>query len=104
MVMVFIPLVVGAKLSIKRPFFKFVSVSRIGNIEKIRAILAVIPILNHVLKTVQPSLKTFLKSITRACPYLDNVDKNRLNRPQNKANCADNMGILSNNFTTFCQI
>ena len=41
---------------------------------------------------------------TRACPYLDNEAKNRLNRQQNKANCADNIGILSNNLTQFCQI
>ena len=40
----------------------------------------------------------------RACPYLDNEAKNRLNRQQNKANCADNIGILSNNLTQFCQI
>ena len=37
-------------------------------------------------------------------PYLDNVVNNRLNRPQNKANCADNIGILANNLTQFCQI
>ncbi len=41
---------------------------------------------------------------SRACPYLDNEAKNRLNRQQNKANCADNIGILSNNLTQFCQI
>ena len=45
----------------------------------------------------------FAKKI-RACPYLDNEAKNRLNRQQNKANCADNIGILSNNLTQFCQI
>lgn len=74
MVMVFTPPVAGAKLSIKRPFFKFVSirsVSRIRNIEKIRAILSVTPILNHVLKTVQPSLKNFLKSIINLAFLLD---------------------------------
>lgn len=43
-------------------------------------------------------------SAARACPYLDNEAKNRLNRQQNKANCADNIGILSNNLTQFCQI
>ena len=43
-------------------------------------------------------------ALTRACPYLDNEAKNRLNRQQNKANCADNIGILSNNLTQFCQI
>ena len=42
--------------------------------------------------------------LIRACPYLDNEAKNRLNRQQNKANCADNIGILSNNLMQFCQI
>ncbi len=46
----------------------------------------------------------FIKNKPRACPYLDNEAKNRLNRQQNKANCADNIGIMSNNLTQFCQI
>ena len=45
-----------------------------------------------------------IEYLLRACPYLDNEAKNRLNRQQNKANCADNIGILSNNLTQFCQI
>jgi Cdc6-like AAA superfamily ATPase len=48
--------------------------------------------------------KDFYTLKIRACPYLDNEAKNRLNRQQNKANCVDNIGILSNNLTRFCQI
>ena len=39
--------------------------------------------------------------LIRACPYLDNVAKNRQNRLRNKANCADNIEILTNNSTQF---
>ena len=43
----------------------------------------------------------FLLLSIRACPYLDNVAKNRQNRLRNKANCADNIEILTNNSTQF---
>lgn len=59
---------------------------------------------NRPLSSVYPNIFFNREQVLRACPYLDNEAKNRLNRQQNKANCADNIGILSNNLTQFCQI